>query len=63
MSEPPRMIVITTAGSNNHEEYRTLPCGCEQRFIRGDIVTSQFADWVTVRHCSQHSGIHEGEHG
>jgi hypothetical protein len=33
---------------------RELECGCWQRWIEGDIVTSKFAGWVTIWHCPEH---------
>ena len=33
---------------------RQLPCGCWQALIKGDIVTSQTEQWVTILPCDEH---------
>ncbi len=34
--------------------YRQLPCGCWERFIQGNIVTSKVAGWFLVLPCAAH---------
>jgi hypothetical protein len=35
-------------------EMRLLKCGCWQRWIVGDIITSRVEGWVTVLRCERH---------
>ncbi len=37
--------------------WRQLPCGCWERFIQGNIVTSKFAEWVLVMPCPAHAPV------
>lgn len=50
------VYVWTTANDPERDkDFRTWLCGCIERWLEGDIVTSQFSGWVLIHPCETHN--------